>query len=278
MTRIPITVINENPDSITPTFEAEYAISFEAANPDGNPAHTAIGGPGVLGGPEYINLLQRTQTIIQKGYRYETFDLPQYPNHTFTSFINGDTGVKKVVAFLKSGAPEPADLSPVISAHEYATTLVTGINTTASPAGLPGTYTWGITGGTITGGQGTDTLEWTAGVAGPAVFTLTYTNLSGVAAPASTPATTTIVAVPNTTITSTTPVANTTAGLTATVPVQAGCTFLWTITDNGTVTSGDTTRSLVWASTTAGTATLHVTVTNAAGTAATDTKVITVSA
>lgn len=286
MTKITVPIVDERPDTIAPEFDTEFAVSYEAANvgwnsESGDPTDCQPGGPGVLGGPEYVTLLQRTSTTAQHGYRVENFDLAAYPDHTFYSFNNADTGMKNVVAFTKAGEAVPSDIARVITAPTYATTLVTGLTATATYAA--GTYTWGLTGGTITAGQGTNEITWTAGAAGTATFTCTFVNAAGIAAPAATPVTTTIVAVPTIdVIVAASPVANTTGGLDAhTSALQSGCTYVWSITGSATssITSGQGTQTLVWASGDAGTATFHLVKTNLAGTISTSTPVaVTISA
>ena len=102
MSTIQVPVINESPNTISVTFQSEFSVPFELANPDGVPAHCQTGGPGVVGGPEYINFLQRNQVsaIPQNGYAVQEFELSGYPLHTFFSFKNFTTGAKNVVAFL----------------------------------------------------------------------------------------------------------------------------------------------------------------------------------
>lgn len=280
MTQISVPIINENPDSITPVFQSEYAISVEAANPyllvDGLGSGTTPtlaqavaacqpGGPGWLGGPECVTLLQRTASYSANpttGFAYETFTLPQYPDHTFYTFNNYVTGKKNVVCFSNSGAPVPTDIVPVITAHAYATATDTGLVTTATLV-AGGTYAWGLTGGTITAGQGTNAITWTAGSVGTATFTCTYTNAAGIAAPACTPATTTIVTLPTiATITASGGASG--ASLTASVPAQATCTYAWTVS-NGTITAGQGTVSITYTAGSAGPNLINCNITNLAG-------------
>lgn len=279
MTQINVPTVNENPDTISPVFGSEYAISFDAANPDGVPAHCQIGGPGVLGGPEYITLLQRGQLDLAStqtnGFSYETFELVQYPNHTFYSFKNHETGQKNVVAFL-NGQAVVTDIVPEITVAPFATTLVTGLTATASS--MPGTYTWVVSGGTITAGQGTNTITWTAGIAGDATFDCTFVNSLGVTAPAITQATCTVVAVP--TVATIGGSATVTVGVSEQVTVvpQTGCTYSWVVSD-GTITFGQGTPAMSYTPGTAGTNNVNCHVINQAGTstAATE-KVVTVVA
>lgn len=177
MATIQVPVINEKPNTISVTFQSDYAVPFETANPDGVPSHCQIGGAGVLGGPEYVNLLQRTQGITpQFGYSYEQFDLPKYPLHTFFSFKNFSTGVKNVVAFLKDVATtvEAGLAAATITSAGFAaaTTGQTGLTASIPDqtllTGGPVVYTWGGTAlttgsptGAITAGVGTRSITFT---------------------------------------------------------------------------------------------------------------------
>ena len=183
MTTIQVPVINEKPNTISVTFQSEYAVSFEAANPDGVPANCQKGGPGVLGGPEYVNLLQRANGLTglsQTGYAYEQFDLPAYPLHTFYSFKNFTTGVKNVVAFLKDVA---TTVEAVLSAATItsagfaaATTGQTGLTASVPDqtllTGGPVTYTWGGT--ALTTGSPTGAIP-----AGAGTRSITFTMMTG---------------------------------------------------------------------------------------------------
>lgn len=165
MSLIHVPVINETPNTADASFISEYAVSFEAANPDGVPANCSPGGPGVLGGPEYVNLLQRANpSTDQVGYTSQTFELAAYPDHTFISFKNFTTGVKNVVAFLKGVATIPDALITtfVITASGGAAeaTLTATVPVVANAV----SYVW----------TGTAIGEETSVVTGVSVNTLTY--------------------------------------------------------------------------------------------------------
>jgi hypothetical protein len=166
MSTILVPVINESPNTISVTFQSEYSVPFEMANPDGVPANCQVGGPGVIGGPEYVNMLQRAQVsaVAQSGYRYEEFELPGYPNHTFLSFKNFTTGAKNVVAFKKGVATDPtaAPSAATITAAGGAG----GATLTATVPVVPNAvlYRW----------TGTAILSQTSVVTGVSVNTLTY--------------------------------------------------------------------------------------------------------
>jgi hypothetical protein len=191
MTTIKVPVINESPNTITVTFPSEYAVSFEAANPDGVPANCQAGGPGILGGPEYVNFLQRTNSsIAQTGYRYEQFQLPEYPNHTFYSIKEATTGAKKLVAFntaTATTATVPLGLSGGTGAIAGATSGASGATSvsktfsTSMTDTANATFTWSGTAiGAITSGQGTTAMKFTVGTAtGTKTVVMTVVNEMG---------------------------------------------------------------------------------------------------
>lgn len=282
MTQIQVPVVNENPDTITdPIYNTEYAVSFGKANPDGVPGDCQVGGPGVLGGPEYVTFLQRDQldqASIQKiDYRYETFELVQYPEHTFYSFKNFETGKKSVVAF-KNGQAVVTDVAPIITVATYITTGDTHVATASS---MPGTYTWAIGGGgAVASGQGTNSITWTDTGVGAKTLTCSFVNSLGLASPAATPAVSTAVAAPTAVgvITSDAVVTAGVANIGASVVAQAGMTYSWTCSD-GTITSGGDTNSIRYTAGTVGTNNINCHVVNLAGTSAAATqKVVSVIA
>jgi hypothetical protein len=198
MSTIKVPVINEAPNTITVTFPSEYSVSFEAANPDGLPTHTSVGGPGVLGGPEFVNLLQRANSglsgVGQTGYAVEQFQLAQYPNHTFYSFKNFTTGAKNVVAFnttLATTAAVPTGLSGGTGAIAGATAGASGATSIAQTFSTPMTdtvgasFVWGGDAtvlGSVTSGQGTTAMKFTAAKGASGVtgnITMTVTNEMG---------------------------------------------------------------------------------------------------
>lgn len=166
MTTINVPVINEAPNTISVSFVSEFAVPFESANPDGVPGNCSTGGPGILGGPEYVNLLQRVNpSTAQNGFAYENFELASYPNHTFFSVKNFSTGVKKVVAFLKSAAfvPTPATAAATVTASGSMSTATTETATVPIVANAV-SYVW----------SGTAINTQTSVVTGVSVNTLTF--------------------------------------------------------------------------------------------------------
>ena len=196
MSIILVPVINQYPDKIAVNFQTEYAVPMEVANPYLNTAGLTAGstpslasavaacqpgGAGVLGGPEYVNLLERTSpsTVQSNGFGYEQFELSTYPGYTFFSFNNFVTGVKTVVAFDQSVAQMPIASPTTLASYVHATAGATAsYPDQASGATGAVTYTWG---GTIIGtgitGQGTNSINFAVtGVTGPATLTVTITE------------------------------------------------------------------------------------------------------
>ena len=165
---INVPIVN-NPNTTPPPMlavESEYSVSFFKANPDGVPADCQPGGPGYIGGPEYINLLQRTPASTkQTGYAVEQFELRAHPGYTFFSFYNFTTGAKNVVAFDQTVANTP--VSPftvgVITANNNPAAGAVGLTATVAAVANAVDYKWaGSAIGSITSGQGTASLVYVA--------------------------------------------------------------------------------------------------------------------
>jgi hypothetical protein len=161
--------------------------------------------------------------------------------------------------------PNPA--APTITPAAPAVCENSTGNTADGPAGAT-TYSWSISNGTITAGQNAQTVTWTAGSAGTATLTLTVTNAAGCSATNN--ANVTVNANPATpTITpAAAAVCAKSTGNTADGPAGA-TTYFWSIT-NGNITAGQTAQTVTWTAGVAGTTTLTLTVTNAAGCSATN--------
>mgnify|MGYP001225655196 CR=1 FL=1 len=143
---------------------------------------------------------------------------------------------------------------------------------TATPP-WDGGVTWSVlpaTAGTFSG-----TGLFTAG-ATPGAATVVATFTPDARYTASVPLT--ILPAPDATITAPTYASEHVAGLTATVRDQPGCTYAWTLSGNGTLTSGVATRTATFAVTNSGTVTLTAKVTNALGVEDTRTHTVTVLA
>ncbi|HEY2322973.1 MAG TPA: putative Ig domain-containing protein, partial [Thermoanaerobaculia bacterium] len=116
-------------------------------------------------------------------------------------------------------------------------------NNAASVTATSGaTYTWTVTNGTLTGGQGTSSITFTAGASGSTnihvsanLGTCTYTN--SVSVP--------ITAVPDVTITAPADVCGGSTGVVASVPSSSGANFTWNVT-GATLTGGQGTNSITF--------------------------------
>jgi hypothetical protein len=205
MSTITVPVVNQHPDTITVTFPSEYAVSMEVANPyllvDGlTGANLAAavascqpGGAGVIGGPEYVNFLQRsgtnytasygTATAFDKsgvsGFGCEQFELSAYPGYTFYSFKNFLTGQKNVVAFSQSAANMPAQTIATIAAKTALAGATASIpSLAASGATGVASYAWsGSAIGTGLTGQGTNNITfYVTGATGPRTLSVVVTE------------------------------------------------------------------------------------------------------
>ena len=194
-----------------------------------------------------------------------------------TATLTATTGSVSATASL---SVDPQPVTPTVVAKSPVTTGASGL--TASVTARTGmTYTWTISGGTITsaGGAagvtsgGTNTITYTAGAVGTVLFTCFETNGAGAS---STPgsASVSVIAAPATpVITAASPVPPNATGLTAYVTASAGTTYVWTIS-GGTITSaGGTagvtsggTNTITYTAGAVGSITLTCTATNAAGT------------
>ena len=135
-------------------------------------------------------------------------------------------------------------------------------------------YSWSITGGTITSDDDIREITWTAGAAGTASLSVEVID-AGCSCTGS--ANVTINAAPDCTITAPLSACAGETGLTATVPdAGVGATYSWSIT-GGTITSATDIREITWTAGAAGTANLSVTVTDA-GCSCTDDIDVTVNA
>lgn len=194
-------------------------------------------------------------------------------NSTSITFTAGAAGTLTVGCTVTVGAastPGSADVTvvaapvAVITAPATAASGATGL--TASVAAQTGaTFTWSISGGTITAGDGTRAITFSAPSAGTLVLTVTVTNAAGDSVSASANV---AVADPPSTPTIMAPASATTgaSGLVATITPQSGASYAWSIS-GGTITTAQDSPTIVFTAGAVGTLTLGVTVTNAAGTA-----------
>jgi subtilisin-like proprotein convertase family protein len=145
-------------------------------------------------------------------------------------------------------------------------------NTASGPAGA-GTYSWGITNGTITSATNIQTITYTAGASGTVTLTLTTTDGSGCH---NGTANVTINPNPDATITAPASVVTGSTGNVASVAnAGVGATYAWSVT-GGTLTGGNNTPSITFTAGAPGTLTLNVTVTTGSGCSDTKSKNVTV--
>jgi hypothetical protein len=192
-----------------------------------------------------------------------------------TRTVNGasSTGTQNVTVVSPPATPTITAQSPVTAGDT---------SRTASVTAKPGmTYSWTITGGSITSPGGTagvtsggvNTITYTAGAVGTITFTCVEVNAANTGSAAANAAVQAIAAPSQPTITATSPVTVGATGLTASVTARTSMTYLWTIT-NGTITSpggasgvtNGSVNSITYDVSSAGTLTLTCLEINAAGT------------
>lgn len=182
---------------------------------------------------------------------------------------------------VRNAAGDPVSSSRSVQVVPTNSTIVTASPVTAGKAGLtasvPGgqrSYSWGITGGTITSGTTASSITYTAG-SGATPVALSCTAVDNTGASSSGTSTVQVVQPANATITASSPVQAFQTGLTASVPAgQSG--YAWTLS-GGTITAGSSTNQVTYtAGSGASPVTLTANVTNAAGDATTGTTTVTV--
>jgi len=100
---------------------------------------------------------------------------------SFTATLSGSYSVKVTNGSGCSGTSaainvSSSSLTATIFAPSSAAPGSAGNLASVTPGPTGSTYAWSITGGTITGGNGTTSITWTAGGSGNAVISLTVTN------------------------------------------------------------------------------------------------------
>jgi uncharacterized repeat protein (TIGR01451 family) len=148
----------------------------------------------------------------------------------------------------------------------------TGLVASIPDQGVGAAYYWILTGGTITSGQGTRSITYSAGQAGPLKAEVLVGGASG-------SANATVVAVPNAELALPPSVHPGDTWMKASVPIQTGMTYLWTVipgTSTGMITSGQGTGLIDFSAGTEGTFQIQVNVQNAAGANVSATRTVTV--
>jgi len=150
--------------------------------------------------------------------------------------------------------------SAVITALETLCAGSGGHVASVPPAGDGASYQWTISGGTITGGQDTPLVTYSAGATG--TLTLGVTVLTGAGCTASATLQQTVNASPQATITAPAKLCPNGTGYLASVPEAGdGASYQWTIA-GGTITSSPTVRSITFTAPASGATQLDVVVTN----------------
>ena len=138
-------------------------------------------------------------------------------------------------------------------------------NNTASvaDAGPGASYSWNILNGTITAGEGTPAITFSAGANGPVSLSVSVQTAPGCAA--SSAVDVAVAPLPGATVTAPTTTCADSPANTASVPdAGVGATYAWSI-DNGTIAAGQGTNSITFTAGSAGTVSIGATVTSAAG-------------
>jgi hypothetical protein len=160
---------------------------------------------------------------------------------------------------------------PVVTLAPFLTEATTGLAASTKDLGKDMTYAWTLRGGSITAGQGTPAITFTAGDAGTLTASVAVGNTGGSLTGS---AEATVVRAPDSTMTLSQAAAVRGTGR-ASVPEQAGVTYLWTSlpgTASATITSGQGTREITFtAGANPGTVQIQVRVQNQAGHYATTT-------
>jgi hypothetical protein len=137
-------------------------------------------------------------------------------------------------------------------------------NTASVPTASGGTYSWTISGGTITAGSGTSSITFSANASGNVVLNCTIVSSGGCSSGGSQNQTVLINALPGSAITAPSSVCANSTGNTASVPTTSGATYGWTIS-GGTITAGQTGSTVTFTAGASGSVTLNCTVTSSAG-------------
>ncbi len=131
-----------------------------------------------------------------------------------------------------------APATPLVSIDAYVTTGKVGLLASTQDQGLGMSYVWIMAGGTITAGQGTTSIHYTAGAVGSLTATVSVANAVG---GASGSAASTVAALPNAELALPTSVHPGDSWMKASLPIQSGVTYMWTIVAGdatATITSG----------------------------------------
>lgn len=155
---------------------------------------------------------------------------------------------------------------PAVTLDPFVTESRIGLAASTPDQGPDVTYAWTLRGGTVTAGQGTPAITYTAGAIGTLTATVTVGNTGGAVSGS---AEATVVKAPDATLTLPVAVQTGDGSKRASVPDQPGMTYEWTIlpgTSTATLTSGLGTHSVAFqAGNAPGTFQIQVKVQNQAG-------------
>jgi hypothetical protein len=182
-----------------------------------------------------------------------------------------------VTSVVAAAIPPPA--TPVVTTVAYATAGKAGYAASTQDQGSADGmgYLWTLTNGTITAGQGTRSITFTAGAVGPLTAQVKATNLGGSATGS---AATSVEPVPAARIFAQERVLRGTTGVQASVAPQANMTWQWSLSGSsaGTLSAGSSNVATYSAGAQAGSYQLSVTVQNRAGDQATAARTLAVVA
>jgi hypothetical protein len=182
---------------------------------------------------------------------------------TYTLTVTNTAGTQ---ATASSGVitPQTVAVSAVLPANQTKTVGTAGLVFTSSVSGaVNAAITWSVSAGSITAGQGTNSMTWTAPV-GAQTATITATSAADGSKAAST-SVFVVAASAQPVVTAPAYVTSAHGGYTASVGTQAGCSYSWSLS-SGTLTGGQGTNAITWTAPASGTVTLTCSVTDGGGT------------
>ena len=192
--------------------------------------------------------------------------------YTVTGTNSGGTAT---ASFFLAVLDQP--VTPTVGLATFLSAGKAGLGASTQDQGQGMIYTWTLTGGTLTAGQGTPSITFTAG--GPGTLTAAV-KVSNALGSASGSATATVVPMPIARLAIPSSVHPGDSWMQAGLPVQSGMSYLWTETDGtagGNITSGQGTNAIAFSvGMTAGTFQIQADVQNQAGDSASASATVTV--
>ena len=154
-------------------------------------------------------------------------------------------------------AAQPVTPNSTITAPASVCASATGI-TASVPVSAGGSYSWSISGGSITAGAGTNQITITANASGSITLNCTVTSSGGCISGGS-QNTSISIGSPISTITASNVCSNSTGNI-ASVPTTSGGTYSWSIS-GGTITAGSGTNQVTYTAGASGTVVFNCTIT-----------------